>query len=125
MQINKQRLQLWLDEKVAAYNNGSSQDIEMIKILCRHRSIIPIPNGASKFYANGMKSWYTTDTIDGMPYKPVSWFFENDGPRYEVQSWVSDYGIWDNWNKEFIGSPIESRALAEKILKWYLSIDEK
>ena len=35
MQLNKQRLQLWLDEKVAAYNNGSSQDIEMIKILCR------------------------------------------------------------------------------------------
>ena len=78
MQLNKQRLQLWLDEKVAAYNNGSSQDIEMIKILCRHRSIIPIPNGASKFYVNGMKSWYTTDTIDGMPHHPVSWFFEPD-----------------------------------------------
>ncbi len=30
MQLNKQRLQLWLDGKVAAYNNGSSQDIEMI-----------------------------------------------------------------------------------------------
>lgn len=125
MQINKQRLQLWLNEKVAAYNNGSSQDIEMIKELCKRSNPKSIPSGSAKFYTNDEIGWYPLDTIDGMPHKPVSWFFEADGPRYEVQSWVSDYGIWDNWNKEFVGRPIESRALAEKILKWYLSIEEK
>lgn len=76
MQINKQRLQMWLDRKVAAYNDGSSQNIKMIRELCGYRSIIPIPNGESKFYVNGMMSWYTTNTINNIPHKPISWFFE-------------------------------------------------
>lgn len=77
MQINKQRLQLWLDEKVAAYNNGSSQDIEMIKELCKYSKSKSTPSGSAKFYAHDkLIWWYTLDTIDGRPHQPVSWFFE-------------------------------------------------
>jgi hypothetical protein len=47
MQLNKQRLQLWLSGKVAAYNNGSSQDIEMIRELCKYSKRLSFPSGSA------------------------------------------------------------------------------
>ena len=125
MQLNKQRLQLWLDGKVAAYNNGSSQDIAMIKELCKYSKNRPVysPSGSAKFYAHNKITWYPFDTNDGMPHHPVSWLFEPEEPRYEIKSWVCDCGIWDNWNNTFVGRPIESEKIALEILKWYQSID--
>ncbi len=81
MQLNKQRLQLWLDGKVAAYNNGSAQDIEMIQELCKYSKDELIPGGASKFYAHNKITWYPIDAIDGLPHHPVSWFFEPEEPN--------------------------------------------
>ena len=126
MQLNKQRLQLWLSGKVAAYNNGSSQDIAMIKELCRHTLWDNPPAGDARFYMRLEQTWVSAVTVDefgGVPHHPVSWFFEQEGPRYEVKSWVCDCCIWDNWNNTFVGRPIESEKIALEILKWYQSID--
>ena len=78
MQLNKQRLQLWLDGKVAAYNNGSSQDIEMIRELCKYSKRCSIPSGSAKYYACGSGGWYDGCAIIGVEYYHVSWFFEAD-----------------------------------------------
>ena len=127
MQINKQRLNQWLSGEIAAYNDGTHESIAMIKELCRRSSSLSTPSGVADLYANDKKiGWYSYEGPEGgMPHQPVSWFFEPEDPRYEVKSWVCDDGIWDNWKKEFVGSPIDSRALAEKILMWFLSIEEK
>ena len=39
--------------------------------------------------------------------------------RYEVQSWVCDYGIYDNVARKFIGDPIDFYKDAIIICKWY------
>lgn len=81
MQLNKQRLQLWLSGKVAAYNNGSSQDIAMIKELCRHTLWANPPAGDARFYMRLEQTWVSAVTVDefgGVPHHPVSWFFEAD-----------------------------------------------
>ncbi len=35
--------------------------------------------------------------------------------RYEVRSWVCDYGIYDLKKDKFIGKPIESLAFATEV----------
>lgn len=40
--------------------------------------------------------------------------------RYTLQSWVCDYGIYDNVQKKFIGQPIESYKEAKIIYQWFL-----
>ncbi len=122
MQLNKQRLQLWLDGKVAAYNNKSSKAIEMIQELCKYSKDRSTPTGDVNYYVCDDGFWVGFEVCEKIPHHPVSWFFEQEGPRYEVKSWVCDCGIWDNWNKTFVGRPIESEKIALEILKWYQSI---
>lgn len=87
MQINKQRLQLWLDEKVDAYNDGTTESIALIKELCKYSKNESIPSGAAKFYASDMASWYSYDgPEEGMPRQPVSWFFEPDNEPEQTKS---------------------------------------
>lgn len=78
MQLNKQRLQLWLSGKVAAYNNGSAQDIEMIQRLCEQSEDTSPPKGGANYYLciNGM--WDPFIVCEKIPHHPVSWFFEQD-----------------------------------------------
>ena len=76
MQLNKQRLQLWLDGKVAAYNNDSSQDIEMIKRLCEQTGEGVNPGGDANFYLCINGRWKPSMIEEGIPHHPVSWFFE-------------------------------------------------
>lgn len=77
MPINKQRLQLWIDEKVAAYNDGTPESIAMIKELCKNSKNESIPKCWVKFYANDKTGWYSYNgPEEGMPHQPVSWFFE-------------------------------------------------
>jgi hypothetical protein len=78
MQLNKQRLQLWLSGKVAAYNNGSSQDIEMIRELCKYSKRLSFPSGSAKFYTNDEVGWMPLDNVEKMAHHSVSWFFEQD-----------------------------------------------
>ena len=123
MQLNKQRLQLWLSGKVAAYNNGSSQDIAMIQRLCEHTNEGLLPIGGGLYYTCIGGRWVGSYACEKIPHHPVSWFFEPEEPRYEIKSWVCDCCIWDNWNNTFVGRPIESEKIALEILKWYQSID--
>ena len=81
MQLNKQRLQLWLSGKVAAYNNGSSQDIEMIRWLCRRTGEMVIPQGGQSFYLCRGGKWFGYYGCEKIPHHPVSWFFEPDEPN--------------------------------------------
>jgi hypothetical protein len=76
MQLNKQRLQLWLSGKVAAYNNGSSQDIEMIKDLCEQTNEGLFPIGGGQYYTCIGGSWVGSYVCEKIPHHPVSWFFE-------------------------------------------------
>ncbi len=78
MQLNKQRLQLWLDGKVAAYNNGSSQDIAMIKELCRQTNEGLLPIGGGLYYTCLGGRWVGGYACEKVPHQPVSWFFEPD-----------------------------------------------
>ena len=39
--------------------------------------------------------------------------------RYEIRSWVCDYGIFDTQIGEFIGLPIDSYNEAEVVLSWF------
>lgn len=40
--------------------------------------------------------------------------------RYSIESWVCDWGIYDNHRKQFIGSPLASYPLACSVLEWFL-----
>ncbi|MEI7486436.1 MAG: hypothetical protein WCJ72_03325 [Chryseobacterium sp.] len=42
-------------------------------------------------------------------------------PKYSVESWVADHGIYDNEAKVFIGVPVNSFSEAERTLKWFLT----
>ena len=87
MQINKQRLQLWLSGEIAAYNDGTPKSIAMIKELCRRLGCISTPTGANKFYASNGTGWYSYDgPEEGMPHQPVSWFFEADNEPEQTKS---------------------------------------
>lgn len=46
---------------------------------------------------------------------------KQDNPRFQIQTWVADWGIYDIVAKRFIGVPIESFPEAEKVLLWYLT----
>ena len=39
--------------------------------------------------------------------------------QFTVESWVCDYGIYDNVNKCFIGKPISSYKQALTLLDWF------
>ena len=46
-------------------------------------------------------------------------------PKYSIEYWVADYGIYDNEAKGFIGVPINSFFEAERMLLWFLTfLDE-
>ena len=44
-------------------------------------------------------------------------------PKYVVQAWVCDYGIWDLEDMEFVGNPIESFRDASVICEWLVKSD--
>lgn len=80
MQLNKQRLQLWLDGKVAAYNNGSAQDIEMIQRLCEQSEDTSPPKGGAIYYVCDDGFWVGLTICENIPHHPASWFFEQEEP---------------------------------------------
>lgn len=40
--------------------------------------------------------------------------------RYKIESWVCDWGVFDNEKKEFIGNVINSSKEANLILDWFI-----
>ena len=63
---------------MAAYNNGSAQDIEMIKDLCEQTNEGLFPIGGGRYYTCLGGSWVGSYVCENLTYHPVSWFFEPD-----------------------------------------------
>ena len=47
----------------------------------------------------------------------------NKKQRYEVKSWVCDYGVWDNKYNQFVGDPFYYNANAQ-IVCFILNLDD-
>lgn len=46
--------------------------------------------------------------------------------RFTIESWVCDWGIYDNLKKKFIGKPLDTHKDALVVLHWLLmAIDYK
>lgn len=83
--INEQRLKLWLSGNVVAYNNGSTQDIEMVKELCKRTSDSNKPWGASPYYYCERGVWFAAPSCAPTPSHPVSWFFEPENAPEQLK----------------------------------------
>lgn len=100
MELNKQKLQLWLDERVAAYNDGTRESIEMIRELCKQTGESMGPGGGSNYYYCVNGRWFADVFCESIPIRKVSWFFEStEEPETKIES-VPDQWLQKVWAKK-------------------------
>jgi len=78
MQLNKTRQKLYLDGKVGLINDGTVEQL-------REVTGIPHYDGTSKTYREGAY---------GVQYHPISWFYEEDMPKWVKVVKADKDGVW-------------------------------
>jgi len=78
MKLNKNRQQMYLDEKVGLINDGT---VEQLREVTTRKSYL----GACKYYALGYDS--SKFPKEGIEHKPMSWFYEEESELPKVGEW--------------------------------------